>query len=163
MADIREKGEVPTVRHISEFVRRRVNVEFDTDFGDLQGESRKAKDNETGTTNGIYSADSEQKRAPLKCYVSEEEHRLVECPSMLKATIPERLELAKRARLCFSCINRGHSKKDCRGKTNTTRVNLAHTSIIPCCNLTHHLQPQSAMLQRQQRHLLWDQSLTSRV
>ena len=54
-ADIREKGEVPTVRHISEFLRRRVKAEFDPYFGDLRGESRKAKDNESGKRNGIYA------------------------------------------------------------------------------------------------------------
>jgi hypothetical protein len=97
VADIREKGEVPTVRHISEFVRRRVKAEFDPDFGDLRGEARKG-----GKRNGIYSADSEQRKTPLKCYVCEEGHRVVECPKVLKATVPERLELARKARLCFS-------------------------------------------------------------
>ena len=62
VADIREKGKVPTVRHISEFVRRRVKAEFDPDFGDLRGESRKAKDTESGKRNGIYAADSERRR-----------------------------------------------------------------------------------------------------
>ena len=27
-----------------------------------------------------------------------------------------KIELAKKARLCFSCFNRGHSKNDCRSK-----------------------------------------------
>lgn len=35
---------------------------------------------------------------------------------MMKASVPERLELVKKARLCFSCLNRGHSKNDCRSK-----------------------------------------------
>ena len=59
VAEIREKGDVPTVRHITEFVRRGVKAEFDPDFGDLRGEAIKAKNNEGGKRNGIYSADSE--------------------------------------------------------------------------------------------------------
>ena len=149
VADIREKGEVPTVRHISEFVRRRVKAEFDPDFGDLRGESRKAKDNESGKRNGIYAADSERKRAPLKCYVCGEEHRVVECPSMLKATIPERLELVKRARLCFSCLNRGHSKKDCRGKRKCDKNescpyfhhSLLHSDPPPTASVSNVTEP----------------------
>ena len=150
VADIREKGEVPTVRHISEFVRRRVKAEFDPDFGDFRGESRKAKDNESGKRNGIYAADSEWKRAPLKCYVCGEEHRVVECPSMLKATIPERLELVKRARLCFSCLNRGHSKKDCRGKRKCDKIlpsfpyfhhSLLHSDPPPTASVSNVTEP----------------------
>ncbi len=38
------------------------------------------------------------------------------CPVIMKATVPGRLELAKKARLCFSCLNRGHSKNDCQSK-----------------------------------------------
>ncbi|XP_067653257.1 uncharacterized protein [Haliotis asinina] len=34
-ADLREKGEVPSVIHISDFVRKRVKAEFDPDFGDI--------------------------------------------------------------------------------------------------------------------------------
>ena len=40
VADIREKGQTPTVSHISEYVRKRVKAEFDPDFGDLQRDSR---------------------------------------------------------------------------------------------------------------------------
>ncbi|XP_067665015.1 uncharacterized protein [Haliotis asinina] len=34
-ADLREKGEVPSVIHISDFVRKRFKAEFDPDFGDI--------------------------------------------------------------------------------------------------------------------------------
>ena len=149
MADIREKGKVPTVRHIREFVRRRVKANFDPDFGNLRGESRKAKDNESGKRNGIYAADSERKRAPLKYYVCGEEHRVIECPSMLKATIPERLELVKRARLCFSCLNHGHSKKDCKGKRKCDKNEsclyfhhaLLHSDLPPTASVSNVTEP----------------------
>ena len=65
---------------------------------------------------GIYAANRDSHKAPLKCYVCEEDHRVIECPAMAKASVPERLEIEKKARLCFSCLNRGHSKKDCRSR-----------------------------------------------
>jgi hypothetical protein len=40
VVDIREKGQTPTVSHISEYVRKRVKAEFDPDFGDLQRDLR---------------------------------------------------------------------------------------------------------------------------
>ena len=36
VADLREKGEVPSWHHISEFVRKRVRAEFDPDFSHIQ-------------------------------------------------------------------------------------------------------------------------------
>ncbi|CAH3156672.1 unnamed protein product, partial [Porites lobata] len=33
--DIRKKGEIPQIQHISNFIRKRVKAEFDPDFGDV--------------------------------------------------------------------------------------------------------------------------------
>ena len=116
VADIREKGQIPTISHISEFVRKRVKAEFDPDFGDLQRDSRPPKNEIPPPKKGIYATNYDASRSGLKCYVCEEGHRVMECPVIMKATVPGRLELAKKARLCFSCLNRGHSKNDCRSK-----------------------------------------------
>ena len=116
VADIREKGQIPTISHISEFVRKRVKAEFDPDFGDLQRDSRPPKNEIPPPKKGIYATNYDASRSGLKCYVCEEGHRVMECPVIMKATVPDRLELAKKARLCFSCLNRGHSKNDCRSK-----------------------------------------------
>lgn len=35
VVDLREKGEVSSLYYISEFVRKRVRVEFDLNFGDI--------------------------------------------------------------------------------------------------------------------------------
>ena len=114
VADIREKDQTPTVNHISEFVRKRVKAEFDPDFGDLQRDSRTPRNDPP--RKGIYATDRDSKKSALKCYVCEQDHRVMECPVIMKASVPQRLELAKKARLCFSCFNRGHSKNDCRSK-----------------------------------------------
>ena len=116
VADIREKGQTPTVSHISEYVRKRVKAEFDPDFGDLQRDLRPPRSDHPPPRRGIYAAGRDSNRSPMKCYVCEEEHHVIECPVLAKASVPERLELAKKARLCFSCLNRGHSKNDCRSK-----------------------------------------------
>ena len=114
VADIREKGQTATVHHITEFVKKRVKAEFDPDFGDLQRDSRILKNEPL--RKGIYATDRDSKKLSLKCYVCEEDHHVFECPVVMKAPVPERLELAKKARLCFSCLNRGHSKNECRSK-----------------------------------------------
>ena len=40
----------------------------------------------------------------------------MECPVIIKGSVPQRLELAKKARLCFSCFSCANSKNDCRSK-----------------------------------------------
>jgi hypothetical protein len=79
--DLREKGETPSLEHISSFLRKRVKAEFDPDFGDIQkSESRKPVDERKG----IHSTQRETKRCALKCYVCSEDHRVIECPVFAK-------------------------------------------------------------------------------
>ena len=118
VADIRESGKTPTVKHIGEFVRKREKAEFAPGFGDLQRDSRPSRNDDGLSRRGmrIYAAGRDSNKSPLKCYVCEEEHRVIECPMIMKASVPESLELAKKTKPCFSCLNRGHAKKDCRLK-----------------------------------------------
>jgi hypothetical protein len=126
VTDIREKDQSPTVQHISEFVRKRVKAEFDPDFGDLLRDSKPPNNHRKG----IYAAGRDQGRTPLKCYVCEGEHCVVECPALEKASVAERLEKVKKARLCFSCLNRGHAMKECRSKRKCEKDDL--------CSFYHH-------------------------
>ena len=48
VADLREKGEVPSLHHIGGFVRKHVRAEFDPDFGDIQDEMRSQKSESSG-------------------------------------------------------------------------------------------------------------------
>lgn len=48
VADLREKGEVPSLHHISEFVRKRIRAEFDPNFGDIQDEMRSQTNESSG-------------------------------------------------------------------------------------------------------------------
>ena len=47
VADIREKGQIPTLKHIGDFMRKRVKAEFG-DFGDIQRDSRNTKTESSG-------------------------------------------------------------------------------------------------------------------
>ena len=126
-SELREKGQTPSVRHISDFVRKRVKAEFDPDFGDINRVSR----NERSHNKGVFSAQRDQAKAQLKCFVCQNEnHKVPECPKMIQATIEERLQLARKARLCFGCLKRGHPIKECRSKKNCDKD--------PACTFSHH-------------------------
>ena len=89
--DLREKGEIPTLQHIGQFMRKRVKAEFDPDFDDIQKSDNRRP---LRDKNGIFSGQRDPKR-PLKCYVCSEEHRVVECPTFSSCTIEQRVQHAK--------------------------------------------------------------------
>ena len=107
-SDLREKGENPTLEHIAKFLRKRVKAEFDPDFGDIQNSNSRRK-------NGIFAGQREQRKS-LQCYVSSENHRVVDCPTFSSCPIDARIQHARTHRLCFSCLNRGHVTRECKSK-----------------------------------------------
>ena len=116
--EIRDKQRAPTIDDISAFLREQVKAEFDPDFGDMPQKTPK-HDPQKGHGNGkrtVNAAQREKQSKGLKCFVCHEEHKIVECPNLLDSTVLERLDLAKNARLCFSCLNKGHVTRDCRSK-----------------------------------------------
>ena len=61
VADMREKGETPSLEHISQFFRRRFRAEFGPDFGDIPKlEHRRS---------GIHFSQRDGRKKPLQCYV----------------------------------------------------------------------------------------------
>ena len=72
-SDLREKGETPSLQHISNFIRKRVKAEFDPDFGDIQkSDVRRLRPDRKG----IHSGQRDKKRSGIQCYVCSEEHRV---------------------------------------------------------------------------------------
>ncbi|XP_064614542.1 uncharacterized protein LOC135478201 [Liolophura sinensis] len=109
VTEIRERGELPTLDHVSEFIRKRVAAEFDPDFGDLETNQYKGQRSDSKAQNGSKGVHGtqEQKKQP-ECYMCKESHRLVNCPTFEDSSVEERIQQVKDHRLCFSCLTRGH-------------------------------------------------------
>lgn len=124
-SDLRDKGETPSLEHISQFLRKRVKAEFESEFGDIpKSDSRRP----THERKGIHAGQKEFKR-PLKCHVCSEQHRVTKCPTFSSFSIDQKIQHAKDQRLCFACLNRGHMTRDCKSKT---RCNVSG------CSRFHH-------------------------
>ena len=127
VADLREKGEVPSLYHIGEFVRKRVRAEFDPDFGDIQDGMRSQKSElKGGQTKGGRGVHSTQRSRPLKCHICQGSHVAPECPTLADSTVNERFEFVTNAKLCFSCLGKGHMTRDCRTKKLCGRNGCHH-------------------------------------
>ena len=99
-ADMREKGETPSLEYISQFFRRRVRAEFHPDFRDIpKSEHRRP---------GIHFSQRDGGKKPLQCYVCGKNHRVVKCPTLASGSSDEKIQHARDQRLRFSCLNHGH-------------------------------------------------------
>ena len=111
VADFRERGQVPMLQRISDFVRKCVKAEFDPNFGDIQSEfgggGRGRKEiQSTGWTTG----------KKLKCPICEGSHTVPTCPTLSESTVDEQFKFVTKARLSFSCLSKGHMTRDCRSR-----------------------------------------------
>jgi len=76
--EIREKGEVPQIQRISNFVRKRVKAEFDPDFGDVF-KNDSPRNSGFKERMGIHSNQKNIRRPP-RYFICQREHRVQECP-----------------------------------------------------------------------------------
>ena len=71
--------------------------------------------------------DNGQKRG---CYICHEPHRLWLCDKFKLKPIPGRRGDAKKHNLCFNCLSRGHSIKDCKCKTRCKECQRKHHTLL---------------------------------
>ena len=117
VTEIRERGQWPTLEHISGFLRRVVKAEFDPDFGDIsRGYKPELKFNQE-RKKGIHSTQNYVPPRIVKCYICSEAHINDNCPTFTDSSISERIFCIKANRLCFSCPKRLVVRMDALGHT----------------------------------------------
>lgn len=68
------------------------------------------------------------KRQPAKCLVCDNEHSLFSCRQFKELSVDERIDIAKRHRLCFNCLVPNHTSERCR---------IDRTCSVPGCGRKH--------------------------
>lgn len=118
------------IKAISDFLRRQVKAEFDPDFGDIEKYQKERGRDERKGVHGVKE---------IRCPIYSGNHRVSQCPTFLDLTVSERIDLIKKHRSCFSCLNRRYVIRDCRLKKACRKNN---------CGRTHHAlihtEPQKA-------------------
>ena len=69
---------------------------------------------------------STQRSRPLKCHICKGSHAAPECPTLTDSTVNECFEFATKAKLCFSCLGKGHMTRECRTKKLCGRNGCHH-------------------------------------
>ncbi|KAF9416588.1 hypothetical protein HW555_006097 [Spodoptera exigua] len=73
------------------------------------------------------SLDIKQTTQPYKCAYCDESHSITSCPTFLKKSVDERINVAHEKKWCYNCLKSSHQLKDCK-------------SIFTCrtCKRKHH-------------------------
>ena len=64
------------------------------------------------------------------CYVCDGEHTVVCCPVFKKKTHDERMDLASKNRLCFSCLRKGHQSVSCFKRKPCNDCSRRHHTLL---------------------------------
>ncbi|XP_036335546.1 uncharacterized protein LOC118745966 [Rhagoletis pomonella] len=109
----------PTVMHFSDWLSDTANLICRVQEQEHRDAKRRV----------VLHAIDEQRSSTLTCCVCQGDHKLPECKRFLDASVAERWKEVKRLRLCFGCLSKGHSSRNCRLRR-------------PCpshgCKRTHH-------------------------
>ncbi|XP_037943341.1 uncharacterized protein LOC119676179 [Teleopsis dalmanni] len=97
-----------------------------------QNVTRRVLHNNTKSKLNSQQNDEQQ----MFCTKCTEGHKLSSCRQFKSLSIPSRWEFVKESRLCFSCLQRGHSLMECRSKREC--------GIDECRRMHHQLLHQSA-------------------
>lgn len=72
------------------------------------------------------------------CPICKEQHNMSKCDKFLTLNVPERIQIARKFRLCLNCFKNNHLTKFCKASTCTTcqkrhnaLVHLAETDVEP--------------------------------
>ncbi|OUC39487.1 zinc knuckle [Trichinella nativa] len=103
---------------------------------DLPGASRRSKEPTRERTKARRSGGERKRNSPespprgsatflhaavkRSCYICQKQHLPQQCPRLLRAGPHQRRELARRARLCFACLEPGHYASGCKHRGKTT-------------------------------------------
>ncbi|XP_048587898.1 uncharacterized protein LOC125571976 [Nematostella vectensis] len=133
---IREKGGIPKISDLADYVKRQAAIKNDPGFVNLSmsenkggGDKRpeqggKGKNYQKQTS--VFKTDMEGsppettmgKQAPIKtCPCCQGEHRLSDCANFKGRDLPGRWRLVKEKRLCHICLRPGHMRDRCHTTT----------------------------------------------
>lgn len=90
---------------------------------------RNQSDNKRHKPNTSSAKHTTVKNEKQGCATCSEEHATRKCEKFLKLSLTKRKDKAKEAGLCFNCLSRGHSSKDCKAG-NCNRCDKKHNSLL---------------------------------
>ncbi|XP_063964310.1 uncharacterized protein LOC135156299 [Lytechinus pictus] len=132
--DIRQRGRSPDITDMVKFVSDAAEEVNDPVFGELTATSPRSASkpsfNKQHSKSSYSTAvtDNSSFPKPKKCFKCYQDHTLFGCDSFKSMTPDERFKFAQENRLCFNCLQHGHTSRFCK---------LNRTCSVPGCQRKH--------------------------
>lgn len=93
---------------------------------------RKERKNRHGISLSTTGSEPSRKNPPdvTLCVLCKGEHGLSTCKKFLEKPLKERLELCMSSGICFSCLNQGHTARQCKRKAQCDVCKKAHATAL---------------------------------
>ncbi|XP_036329455.1 uncharacterized protein LOC118741564 [Rhagoletis pomonella] len=74
----------------------------------------------------------DERQQPRKCPICQGQHKPYDCKRLIEASVANRWTEVKSRRLCFACLNAGHTTRDCRQRKicGTGGCNRFHNKLL---------------------------------
>lgn len=126
-----KRGELPTYENTIQFLKDRVSVLERCHGSNEESRPQRAT---VKPPFGKYATPKANaataSAADPRCDVCNEAHPTFKCSAFNSLTVSDRLSKVKEKNLCFNCLRRGHSVKNCPSKKSCSRCNRRHHTVL---------------------------------
>ncbi|XP_038119990.1 uncharacterized protein LOC119770017 [Culex quinquefasciatus] len=125
------RGELPTYEDTVAYLKVQCNVLERCEAASASTKSPQTKPTAAPKTTSYKShAVTTAEKASTQCDFCAGDHINFSCPNFAKLSTNQRTEKLKAHRLCFNCLQKGHSAKECRSKNSCRKCEKRHHTLL---------------------------------
>lgn len=127
-----KRGELPTYENTIQFLKDRVSVLERCQSSSEESRTQRAtvKPSTGKHTTPKANAATASPVADQRCDMCGGSHPTFKCSSFNSLSVSDRLSKVKEKNICFNCLRRGHSVKNCSSKKSCSRCNKRHHTLL---------------------------------
>ncbi|XP_038117277.1 uncharacterized protein LOC119769333 [Culex quinquefasciatus] len=125
------RGELPTYEDTVAYLKAQCNVLERCEAASASTKSPQTKSTAAPKTTSYKShAATTAEKTSTQCDFCAGDHINFSCPDFAKLSTNQRTEKVKAHRLCFNCLQKGHSAKECRSKNSCRKCEKRHHTLL---------------------------------
>lgn len=131
------KNSLPSYKLLVKFITERCDSLDAIEFSNQQSSPQKLKNSTPSKFNSKFKQSSSffiQSNANMLCNFCKSDHSIYKCQSFREISVPDRINFARKNKLCLNCLSSGHLLKDCNSKSTCRICQSRHHSFLHFSN-----------------------------